>query len=1026
MKRCTIRVVKLALMTALATAPGCAFLFPDVQNSLDELGNKGFVGRVSDRDALVAVQVEGDEVLAYVCDGVEGSGSLSAWFEGKLSGQQMDLGVIAGTTYETTSLGATLTGTIGESGAAGVLKLEDGSELPWTAETARANAAGGLYSAGGEEEIIGVIVDNTGEVRGLSRSRVTGWTSRVVPTTPLRPATRLPVQYSNRDGVPVRREIPLATNLSTLRPIIRPRPDPLPPADAGTLMVHVPLVNEHATGHRYIEKRRDSIGVPTLRLSAQLLDPQRPQNVLGAFMRVTVLDATGKVLSTHFIDDPLSPYLEAPESQRGASMRWVDVGRRPTSFLVAVPDMKAGRKVTFSRFRSSESPIFAGTIDLQAQSVPKPIRASKQSARSAVGETGYDTDDAEYDTVVSNGAPQDRVDILFVAEGFQDTISDRELFNQEVNEVLAHLWSTYAIYDQMRPAINVHSAFIPSRGAGAGNEDAAGNPAPNDTPFQAYYSCDAGDTGQPGDECRLLKITEDGADFLYEIAQSAPGNYGAGSPDTICLLVNDARYGGAAIGGGGLMRISLHADGPDIFAHEFGHAAIGLSDEYETEYTDTAIAASLLRPNVDGPLTANDPTLKWSSLVAATTAIPTALDDDNCEREEAGDCSASTLPLSADGTYQTVGMYEGAGYAACGSFRPSTSCRMRCAVNHFCAVCDKAFRDAFAPFVPPTIDLFVRDNSLDLGDVPSPSGVGDGDTGIIVKPWQSPDVRVDAPPFTLPENLAFHVNENPIAGLAHRVYVTVHNRGTEVGPHFAQTLLYFAPATGGAPQFTPVNWNLIASQPATVAGLGGEATLTFNWTAPADLPSHACMIALVDNEADPYPAANGGLSTWVRNSNNVTWKNLHVVTVPVIEGEISNFERQIVPTVLRIDTQTAPGTDLQPLPVGTQLTLTYQTNIVLLPFPSDGSQMTQVSSQTGEYIYSKSDAQSGRLSFQTDLPAGAEGSPFVSTFRLSVQLPGGTPTGQNYAITISQYALDSATGIVGNLIGGNTYFVSFN
>lgn len=1008
-----LAVPSLAVAAAMFGA-GCASLFENLLNPPGEVNSKGLVGRLQGRDALVGLLVEGEQVLAYVCDAVEGRSSLSAWFEGALEDGQFELAVVVGTTYETTSLGAVLAGTVRERDAEGTLTLEDGTQLRWTATAARANTAAGLYAEGDDEKLTSVIVDNAGQVRGLSKSLVTGWTSRVVPTVPLRPGTWLPVQFAGREGALIRQEIPLARELELLRRVLQPRPNPLPPADASTLMILVALNKGQAVGHRFIEGRGDTMGVPTLRLSAQLLDPSRPKNVLRQFLRVSVLDAAGGVLSTHFIDDPLSPYVEVPEGPKGESMAWLNVGREPRSFLVAVPDLKGARKVAFSRFKSNDSPVFAGTIDLEAPSIDKPIQQTKRSARSAVGATGYDTDAAEHFTLAYNGPAPDRMDILILAEGYQDTQADRDLFNQNVSDILAHLW-TYSIYSAMQHLINVHVAFIPSRDAHAGTKAADGTLVLNDTPFQAYFDC------QKVADCRLALLTSEGEQFAYEVAAGAPGNYGAGSIDTVAVLINDSRYGGAASGHGtGFMYVSNVPEGPSVFAHELGHAAFGLADEYETIYNDAAVTAARLRPNVSGPVASRN-ALKWIALVHPSTNIPTEVDDGQCIRvdhtQPGGGCTPSPLPPSADGTYQTVGMYEGAGYTACGSFRPSTACRMRCAVGHFCAVCAGAVREAFGPLVPPTVDLWMRDNTLDTGATPSPSGVGDGETGIVVKPWQSPDIRVDAPPFTDPNAVDLHAHENPIAGAPHRVYVTVHNRGSLADHANAQVLLYFAPATGGAPPF-PANWTLVDSLPTTVPGQNGRRTVTFNWAAPADLPPHTCLIALVDNDADPYPAASSGLSAWVRGSNNVTWKNVHVVNAPEIEGELSNFERQTVPIVFRIDAQS--------IPVGTEFRLLHQSNVVLTPYP-DGFQMTLLSAQAQVFVFQKSNAEEGRFQLRTDLPAGAPQSPFRSSFTLKVQLPGGTPTGQFYSITTSQFELDPDTGEVGNVIGGNTYYsVGFN
>ena len=47
-----------------------------------------------------------------------------------------------------------------------------------------------------------------------------------------------------------------------------------------------------------------------------------------------------------------------------------------------------------------------------------------------------------------------------------------------------------------------------------------------------------------------------------------------------------------------------------------------------------------------------------------------------------------------------VGAYEGARYMHCGCYRPSYNCRMRVLGEPFCGACQKAIRDALAPYLP--------------------------------------------------------------------------------------------------------------------------------------------------------------------------------------------------------------------------------------------------------------------------------------------------------------------------------------
>lgn len=995
---------------ALAMFVGCALL----GDGPVPTGEKGFVGRISGRDALVGVLVEGDEVLAYVCDAVEGRSSISAWFEGSLNGDRMVLEPVAGTTYETTSLESALSGVVRDGEIRGTMTLADGTELPWTAEPARGNTPGGIYVEGDDVELTSVVVDNSARVRGLSRSRRTGWTSRVTPTGLLFPTTRLPVRFTADNGRQTTRQLPIRQRIPILRPIVKPRPDPLPDSGGGTLMIQLAVAGGRVTGHQRLEQRADPIGVPTMKRSGIFQNPDRARRIPSGLMRVRVLDESGKVLSGQIIDDPMHEFLEVPDGERGDGGYWVRSNQSVESFLVAVPNFKEGRRVQFTRFSPSGFAIHTGLLDLKADPVKKTNRTAQVNAV-------YDLTETEYNTVVNNGPPEQRFDLLILAEGYQDSNAHRDAFNEAVSNMLVNMWS-FPIYAEFQSVINVHTAYLPSVDAGASTQ---GGDAPEDrnTVYQSFFDCNV-------EQCRLLRLTPDGTSRAQLVAFLADGNYGLGSIDAILVLVNSTIRGG---GGGTLVTMSAHPDAWSIAAHELGHTVVGLADEYETEYGDDqaineqAIAGALTKPNVSGPVV-NPTDLKWFDLVHPNTAIPTQEANAACIRS-AG-CTASTLP---DGT---VGMYEGAGYTACDSYRPTTRCRMRCDVLEFCPVCRKEFRDTFTPFVniPPapdpepnqdpdldpaneTVDIYMRDNSLDVGNVPSPHNVPDPSSGssAFVKAWNSVDIRVDAPPFDESGEAA---HENPIAGVENRVTVTVHNRGTLAGSAPTQVLLYFANATGGAPPF-PNQWTAIGGGLQTqVPGQGGEGRVVFNWIAGADLTAHTCMVATASTEGDEAPPPGEGLGAYSRNSNNVTWKNLHVVRTPEIEGEITNYERAAVPIILRIE---APE-----VPVGTVFDFNYQTNISLSEFiDGDPRQMEVGVAQDGRFTFTRTDAVQQFFTMRADLPQGDPNDPFVSTFLLKVILPGGTPIGETYQISIEQLSFDPATGFYGDPIGGNTYFVGF-
>ena len=136
-----------ACLAALALG-GCPALEQFLQGEGELVTDKGFVGRMQEADALIGIVMEDGEVLAYVCDAVEGGESRSGWYEGLLIDGVIEMTPVIGTTYEGTSFGSKITATLSDDVIEGVLELEDGTQFPFTAELASSETAAGLYVDG--------------------------------------------------------------------------------------------------------------------------------------------------------------------------------------------------------------------------------------------------------------------------------------------------------------------------------------------------------------------------------------------------------------------------------------------------------------------------------------------------------------------------------------------------------------------------------------------------------------------------------------------------------------------------------------------------------------------------------------------------------------------------------------------------------------------------------------------------------------------------------------------------------------
>lgn len=221
----------------------------------------------------------------------------------------------------------------------------------------------------------------------------------------------------------------------------------------------------------------------------------------------------------------------------------------------------------------------------------------------------------------------------------------------------------------------------------------------------------------------------------------------------------------------------------------------------------------------------------------------------------------------------------------------------------------------------PQVDIYLRDNLLDTGEVlPSPSGVPDPTAPATwAYHWQSADIKVDAQPYAATdalvdgvefddpahpypfpiEDIAGIPHENPVRTEVNRVYVQVHNRGWDTAGQIGLKLLY-ADAGAGLPAlpadfwanyatdaYDQTQWKLIGNHTFTSVRPAVPQVWSFNWTPPATVSNHVCLLAMVDSPQDPLnPAAQTELNVDVLTPNNkrITHRNTHPVDPPPSPG----------------------------------------------------------------------------------------------------------------------------------------------
>ena len=309
--------------------------------------------------------------------------------------------------------------------------------------------------------------------------------------------------------------------------------------------------------------------------------------------------------------------------------------------------------------------------------------------------------------VQQTGDPHSRVDFVFLAEGY--TAGDKDKFKSDLERLTDYLFSVEP-YNSLKERFNIRGVFRPSA------EQAM------DEPRQRQYKKTVLNASfNAFDLDRYMLIEDDHR--MHEIAGQVPY-------DAIIILVNSKRYGGGSIALDYCVTTVDHPSSRQVFIHELGHSFAYLADEYyqsEVSYNDFyPKGVEPLEPNITALL---DPAnVKWKDLLAPGIGIPTeygkeeieALQADRQKNRQAKDIEEATKRgasakdvkrieekyRKADAALATkiaevrkryaelddkVGVFEGAGYASKGLYRPMVYCIMISSPkDEFCRVCQQA------------------------------------------------------------------------------------------------------------------------------------------------------------------------------------------------------------------------------------------------------------------------------------------------------------------------------------------------
>ncbi len=162
-------------------------------------------------------------------------------------------------------------------------------------------------------------------------------------------------------------------------------------------------------------------------------------------------------------------------------------------------------------------------------------------------------------TLIDNGPPQNRLDLVFVGDGY--TASELGFYASHVNAILPVFLNEPPLSDYAS-LINVHRVDVVSNESGVDNDPVQG--IQKDTALDMQYWCS-------GIE-RLLCVSVGKANAQ---ASLAPGR------DQVLALANSSKYGGGGYSSSDLATVAGNNGlAIDIALHELGHSLGNLADEY--------------------------------------------------------------------------------------------------------------------------------------------------------------------------------------------------------------------------------------------------------------------------------------------------------------------------------------------------------------------------------------------------------------------------------------------------------------
>ena len=241
---------------------------------------------------------------------------------------------------------------------------------------------------------------------------------------------------------------------------------------------------------------------------------------------------------------------------------------------------------------------------------------------------------AEHKYLLKNGLPEDKIDVVIVAEGYKS--EDMATFYADAKKAMDALFR-HEPFGKYKSSFNIVAVALESEDSGV---SVPGAGEWKNTALKAHFNTFYMDRYLT--TLRLKNMHDKLCGIPYE---------------HIIILANTDTYGGGGIYNSYTLTTAHHPSFEPVVVHEFGHSFAGLADEYY--YDDMYV--QFYYPHTE-PWEQNITTLanfdaKWKDMLDAGQAQ----------------------------------LIEGGGYQSKGVYRPADDCRMRTnKPDHFCPVCQRA------------------------------------------------------------------------------------------------------------------------------------------------------------------------------------------------------------------------------------------------------------------------------------------------------------------------------------------------